>query len=466
VHRTGYLSLLLLAAACSSDADGGSSTNARGNDGTEPPPDTTGEATGPGGASGATGASSKPGIDHLLVTGQSNSVGFAAAPALTTTQPATSLMFDTGVITARRCDDDGCSEYAKPGKLVPLVEGDTYFDYPVETVASGFANGAQKLVGPPRQLLVSIHGRSGNSYACLRKGGCDFYGGRGYVGAFDEALSQVADAKALAASQGVDYAVRAVAVIHGESDHYAPPFPLDGTDGAPQAIKTYADALVEWQRDYDAAIRAATGQSSPVVMLVSQMSNWNDRSESEIPGRQLEAHVRASRKVVLIGPTYMLPFAGDCIHFTNHGERQLGEYFAKAYAKTLAGGFEPVRPLGATIADDTITIKFAVPSPPLVLDTAAVTDPGDFGFEFADDSGAAPKIAEVAVAGPDAVTIRLERAPTAGGKRVRYAMRATPNTCPGPETGPRGNLRDSDATSSLYGYDLHNWAVHFDVAVP
>ena len=41
-----------------------------------------------------------------------------------------------------------------------------------------------------------------------------------------------------------------------------------------------------------------------------------------------------------------------------------------------------------------------------------------------------------------------------------------PFTCPGPEKGPRGNLRDSDATPSIYGYDLHNWAVHFNLAVP
>ena len=32
----------------------------------------------------------------------------------------------------------------------------------------------------------------------------------------------------------------------------------------------------------------------------------------------------------------------------------------------------------------------------------------------------------------------------------------------GPETGPRGNLRDSDDAASVYGYELFNWAVHFD----
>jgi hypothetical protein len=406
-----------------------------------------------------------PGVDHLLVTGQSNAVGFAAKPALTTAQPFGNLMFDTGVMTARSCDADGCRDYNRPGGLVPLVEGDSYFDYPVETVSSGFANAAGKVLGPLRQLLVSIHGRSGNSYACLRRGGCNFYAGKGYVGAFEEAMKQVADAKALTGARGLDYAVGAVAAIHGESDHYAPPFPLDGTDGAPDAIKTYADALIEWQRDYDSEIRKLTGQSTPVTLLVSQMSNWNDRPRSDIPQNQLDAHVRAPGKVVLVGPTYMLPFAEDCIHFTNHGERRLGEYFAKAHARSLTGRFEPLRPLGATLSNDTITIKFVVPAPPLVLDTEHVADPGNSGFDV-DANGSSLKIQEVKIAGPDTVTIRLAAAPPAGSRRVRYAMQAEPNTCPGPTHGPRGNLRDSDAAASLYGYDLHNWAVHFDIPVP
>ncbi len=431
------------------DSDGANSTKAgRGGKG----PATSVDGTDP----------SEHGLAHVLVTGQSNSVGFAARPVLTTSQPFKNVMFDVGVMTARSCDDNGCREYAKPTKLVPLVEGDTYFDYPVETISSGLANETAKL-RPASQLLVSVHGRSGNSYACLRKGGCDFYEGP-YLGPFDEAMKQVEDAKKLADAQGLGYAVRAVAVIHGESDHYAPPFPLDGTNGAAGAIQTYADALVEWQRDYESSIQSLTKQTTPVPMLVSQMSNWNDRPDSEIPGRQLEAHGRAPGKVVLIGPTYMLPFAEDCIHFTNHGERQLGEYFAKAYARVLAGGWEPVRPLSATRSGDTITVRFQVPSPPLVLDTARVTDPGSFGFEWVDNSGSKGTIQQVKVSGPDTVTIKLASA-TSGPGHVRYAMRATPFTCPGPQTGPRGNLRDSDATPSMYGYDLANWAVHFDMPV-
>ena len=67
---------------------------------------------------------------------------------------------------------------------------------------------------------------------------------------------------------------------------------------------------------------------------------------------------------------------------------------------------------------------------------------------------------------PDTVKITLASAPTGQNKRLRYAYTATPLTCPGTESGPRGNLRDSDTTPSRYGYALHDWCVHFDEAVP
>jgi hypothetical protein len=57
--------------------------------------------------------------------------------------------------------------------------------------------------------------------------------------------------------------------------------------------------------------------------------------------------------------------------------------------------------------------------------------------------------------------------------RLRYAQNQDTNPgtrCIGPGTafrgGARGNLRDSDATPSQYGYDLWNWGVAFDAAVP
>jgi hypothetical protein len=446
-----------------------------------------GASSGDGGAGdgGSSGTGLSPSyvhfdVNHVLVTGQSNSVGREGKPPLTLTQPYDNLMFDVGVMTGAQCDEQGCKQYQKTSSMVPLVEGDTYFNgEKVETVASGLANEVTKLarekylVGQPsgrtsHDLFMSIHGRSGRSYWCVRKTGCSWES-TSYVKAFVDGMRQVDEAKALAAARGKSYVVRAVAAVHGESDHEGNEFPLDGTDGTPGKVKNYSDALLEWQNDYETSVKAKTAQTLPIPLFVSQMSNWTDRPTSDVANLQLDAHVRAPGKVVLVTPTYSMAYSDDCLHMAAHTERRLGEYFAKAYVSQILAGkrWEPLRPVGATIAGNVVTVKFLVPVPPLVIDTTKVTDPGNKGFTFSDGSASPPKITNVAISGPDTVAITLASAPTGAKKRVAYAQNVVPGSaCPGPTAGARGNLRDSDATPSKYGYDLVNWAVHFDIAVP
>jgi hypothetical protein len=477
-----------VAAACADESDpasGSSPTNpaapspdpGRAESGGEP----GGGGDGDGGDGGAGGEAPAPyrhfDVNHVLSTGQSNAVANDAKPVLTTEQPFDNLMFDVGVMTGAGCDRDGCTRYDTPTAFVPLVEGDTFF-YPVETPSSGLANQAARLakerylVGTPHdghRILVSVHGRSGNSYSCLRKGGCDWWPGRGYVAPFDDAMRQVADAKAIADAAGQSYAVRAVTTIHGEHDHYAyssgsPLFPLPRTDGQGD-LADYADALEEWQRDYESEVKAITGQSVPIPLFLNQYSHWNDVPTTQIAFMQLDAHVRSTGKVVVVAPTYQLPYTSTCLHFTNEGSRWLGEYLGKAYAKVVVEGrpWEPLRPIAVQSQGSTVVVRFVVPVPPLVLDTTRVSDPGDHGFEVVDGSGAKQTITSVAVTAPDAVTLTLDGAPPATG-RVRYAYTFT--GCTGSGSIARGNLRDSDATPSLYGNDLFNWAVHFDEPLP
>lgn len=417
-------------------------------------------------------------VNHVLSTGQSNAVANDGVPVLSTTQPYTNLMFDTGVIPASGCDGDGCTAYRKPTSFVPLVEGAIFFG-PVETMSAGLANEVAKLakekylVGKPlakHDMLVSLHGRSGNSYWCLRKGGCDWWPGRNYVKPFDDAMMEVADGMSLATAAGKTYVVRAVTAVHGEHDHYAysnnaSHFPLPGTDGK-SIIHDYGEGLEEWQRDYEDGVKAITGQSTPVPLFLQQYSHWNDLPTTKIAYQQLAAHVRSKGKVIVVGPTYVLPYSSDCLHFTNHGERHLGEYFAKAYARVVLEGkrWEPLRPIAITLQGSVVTVKFHVPKPPLVLDTQQVSNPGNYGFEFTDDSGVPPAIASVALVGPDTVKVMLASMPTGTHKRLRYAY--TFHGCAGSGTIARGNLRDSDDTASQYGYDLSNWSVHFDESIP
>jgi hypothetical protein len=430
-------------------------------------------------------------INHVLSTGQSDSVANGASPVLTKSQPFGNVSFDVGVMTGRNsasssCDGDGCKEYDSPFDFIPLVEGDHFFSYGVETMSSGLANQASVFARawlkdrsgntePAHDILVSLHGRSGNTYWCLRKGFCNYM--PGYLSPFDEALMQVSSARAIAASKGKSYVVRAVTAIHGGSDHYDRENELsfiERTDGSGEMVGNYAEALLEWQRDYETEIRAITGQTEPIPLFVSQFGSWTDTVTSAIPVRQLEAHVRAPGKVVVVTPNYPFTHYKDCLHYSNYSQRRLGAYFAKAYQKTVIEGesFEPLRPLSVTRAGHVLTLKFHVPVPPMVIDTTRVVDPGNYGFTY-DDSTSSATITSVALVGPDTVTVTLSAPPSGEAKVLRYALNApVPDACPGPTGGARGNLRDSDTTLAYHtdadgkAYELHNWAVHFELPVP
>ena len=429
-------------------------------------------------------------INHVLITGQSNAVANGGNPPITTTQPYTNIKFDTGVMPMGTCNGDGCDVYKTPTSFVPLVEGDSFFNYHVETSASGIANEISHLAqdelkfgtraGYPlkHDVLVSNHGRSGNTYLCLRKLFCQYNIDRGHTSPFAQGMLEVQSAKALAGAAGRSYVVRAVTAIHGESDHYGfvgpggnPEFPMNGTDGTPNKIKDYSDALVEWQQDYESSIRAITGQTQPVPLLISGLSGFTTTRTSPVWQWQLDAHVRAPGKVVYVTPAYPLTVREDCLHYDQNGYRKLGEYFAKVYTRIVFNGqkWEPVRPKQITRAGNVITVKFHVPVPPLAFDTVGVSAADNMGFDVLDNGAIVASTA--ALSGADTVTITLAGAP-AGALRLRYAENESIPGCIGPGTQPnlgvgaRGNLRDSDAAPSQYGYALFNWGANFDVPVP
>jgi hypothetical protein len=217
-------------------------------------------------------------------------------------------------------------------------------------------------------------------------------------------------------------------------------------------------------------VKALTGQSESVPMFETQFSTWTvlqNAPTSATPGMQLAAHVNAPGKVILVGAKYHLPYSSDGLHLSNEGYRHMGEDYAKAYRRVILEGqiWEPVRPKSVVRNGAVVTVEMHVPSPPLVLDTTRVTDPGSFGFEWKDDGPTPPKITKVEVVGPTTVAVTLTAAPTAANKRLRYAFTGTAGAPGGPKTGARGNLRDSDATQSRHGYDLFNWCIHFDEPV-
>jgi len=437
-------------------------------------------------------------INHVISTGASDSVANGASPTITKTQPFTNLSFNVGVMTGRgtpgnpagACNGIGCTQYENPNDFIPLIEDDRFLGFKVETMSSGLANQASVFatgyfakVGLPytsHDVLVSVHGRSGVAMSCLWKVYCDYEANPGYLSPFGEGMMQVQSAKTIAAAKGKTYVVRAVTIIHGQSDHDSRETELIGN-----GVPTYAAALIKMQQEYETSVQAITGQAEPVPLFVSQFGSFtagpidtqNNVITSVIPVRQLAAHVQAKGKIFVVTPNYPFQHYPDCNHYHNYSERRLGAYFAKAYNRVIVEGvpWEPLRPISITRANNVLTIKYHVPVPPMVLDTTRVLNPGNYGFTF-QDSTASASITSVALAGPDTVTLTLSNAPTGANPKLRYALNMpTVNQCPGPTFGGRGNFRDSDPTVPDYndnnGADdqpqpLFNWSVAYELDVP
>ncbi len=399
------------------------------------------------------------GINHVLITGQSLALGTYGAPALTTTQPYDNLMFNTGILTP----DQALGNVVA---FVPLVESNLAGTNHGETGWAAAANlttalaRATDLVGLPPpyndyRILISDDAESSQPYSTLMRGTVHYKIG----------LAQVTAGHAIAAKLGLRHIVRALFVVHGEED---------------QTLGTanYEADLEAWQADYESDLSAITKQTAPVPMFVSQLSgNWDavgaHGNAALVPQAQFQASLDEPTKIYLVGPKYMLTFSNGP-HLTNTGYRQMGEYFAKAYRSVVIEGkpWIPLRPQPASIicTATTVDAAFDVPVPPLTFDTTLVAQTGAYGFSFVNGSGANVPISSVSLSSASTVHIELGAAISGSNNRLRYAYApaegktcpASAATCNGSQTGPRGNLRDSDATPSLYGNALYNWAIQFE----
>jgi hypothetical protein len=339
-----------------------------------------------------------------------------------------------------------------------------------ETLGNGFADTviAKDRTNPAlplptaSSLLISGSGLAGNIYQQIC-GPTDWNasnpfwatGGGGTLGSpsFQEMMSQVAAAKALAATLGKTYYVPCVVLVHGEFDDYN---------------TAYLQNLVTWQKDCQAGIQAITGQTATIPFILTQTCEGT-MTAGVSPTAQLEAAMQYPATHILAGPEYHIPHnIADALHQTIHltaaGERMLGSMVSRAFRTVFRQGnsWLPLMPTSVTISGNTVVIDYNVPVAPLVLDTSWCTDPGHYGFTYSDSGGAA--IASVKVTGPTQVTLTLNQSSVATARYVGYAA---PNTDPlfGPTTGTRGCLRDSATEAGYYdatdGVPPQNYSVRW-----
>lgn len=390
-------------------------------------------------------------VFHIGWNGQSLSLGTAANPVISSTSvyPSNSFMFNTG------------SQYGTGGipvvgssitSMIPLIEVFNSLNGSYESPLSGFANRFiakfDASFGIKPTILQHNDGIGGTGIAGIDKGSVPY----------SNAMIEFARGRDIVVASGKIHEVPAILIEHGQRD-----------DASGTSPTTYKNLLRQLRLDYDTDIKAINGQTRDVYIGINQCSGWNHYAR--LHGYAAPAQLQASIEdefIFCYGPEYHLPFKPNDVHITGASSYRLGEYAAKALFYTLhrKKKFEPLRPIGFEKTSNWVIVTFNNEYP-MALDTTIVTLNTNYGFEIA---GAT--ITGIPIISGNEVQIPISGIPAS----VAYAYTAVlgPNdgsgnptrSNPGPITGPRGNLRQSNPEVSLRdGFHLYDWCVHFDPVI-
>lgn len=262
---------------------------------------------------------------------------------------------------------------------------------------------------------------------------------------------------------GANYAlnVPATEFVHGEADAIA------GTSRA-----TYASDIETLETNLTTDLEAITSQSNTPLLLITQETNNTQfasiANSQAIIGAQWDAQVANPTTIFIATPMYVLEsnnigITGSPGHLSSRGYFEMGEYMARAYHADvpiaqggLGGSFTAPEPTTGSISNSgaTVTIPFTGGTAPYKLDCSYVTSPNGAadGFYYTDTSGSPPSIVSVAANGSN-IVLTLSGAPShAVTATVEYAWSTTNGegtSAPGPKTGLRGCMHDSDSYVSI-----------------
>jgi hypothetical protein len=408
----------------------------------------------------------------VVGTGQSLEVGDPGAASRTpsaeprlTTQPFQNLQLSTANLNWPVDPNNAALS------MVPLIEpiGRRAPTYPSswpqnihgETAHSAMANQITSLVKAAGGAdYVNVHGEVGENGQCLSfliKNAAP----RGLNGrAYQATLIETRAITRLAQAAGKTYGVGAIIVTHGECDQ-----------GNPQ----YEEQLHQLWADYNTDLRAITGQTEPLLMIVSQQNSGGDRGQSA--HAQWRIGVDFPNDVVCSGPKYQYPYSPDFIHMIVDGYEQLGEKYAQVYYErvVLGNDWQPLQPTSASRNGRVVTVNFHVPVPPLAWEDRFQAPHQNAGTEWRAGKGFELRagntniaISAVEIAG-DAVRITAAADLPANNLTVGYAVTGEPRPMAAPFAGTLrwGQLRDSDPfVGSSTGKAQPNFSVAFELTVP
>jgi hypothetical protein len=401
-------------------------------------------------------------LNGVIGTGQSLSVG--ELPIVSVTQPYENLMLSLGGARVPPWNPDYPELALVPlvEPLRPLAEG-WPSPYPAnlygETLHAAMAHQVSSLAKAkePDADHVTVHsvvGESGQGMVALAKHSGDTTGitGRAYAAT----LFETAAIARLARDAKKSFGVRALVITHGETDAMSP---------------TYERELVELAGDVNRDVRALTGQSDRIVVLLSQQFAFPSGAGERSVATQAQWRLGVERpdEFVCTGPKYQYTGSGDGVHLLVTGTHRLGEKTGQVYFERFVLGrdWQPLHPLGAARTGRSITVRFHVPVPPLAWDETLAEPlawPKGRGFEvFA--STEKIEIASVSLGGDSATIVCAGDLPD--GVRIGYAAASAGIRMWNASRAYRwGLLRDSDPfVGSTTRTPQPNFCVSFEMPV-
>lgn len=386
---------------------------------------------------------------HLIGTGQSLSNGQSSTPVLTTTafDAGRAVMFTAGVKATGTAQSSGfISEVISAADVATFVNAyETGTETPMSETALQWLDGEASSTG----ALISTHGIGGAQYSLIKKGTIPY----------ENMFIAMRRAYLLCSLLGVNYTCPYLLTVHGEANVTA-------------SKATYLGYLNEWRSDFTDDRNALTGETSEVMLVVDQISNWTAYSyaTSEVPLAQLQVALDDPTNNICYTSKMMLPTA-DGIHLTNLSSINLGARRGRALAQVRAGTYTGALYMTSAVrtgASVVLTFNMPYGGDDIDLYTGLVSDPGNYGVEWSDaGDGNAVTISSVAATASNQVTVTLSTTPTGTAQKIGIAITGTPTANAGPTTGARNCIRSATADVDSHGTAMDHYALHqiIDVTV-
>ncbi|MBB1452377.1 hypothetical protein H5159_15125 [Pseudoalteromonas sp. SG43-1] len=362
---------------------------------------------------------------HIIMYGQSLSMGWDSESALTTTNyPGTYMMGD------RVWVEDGNNGQLAFNPLISTVAG-LVGESPIVAATNSF------------KLLFDRHHRDGGKVSFLATNCGDgsetietlskecTNGTNFYVERYIKAINR---AKTIANNESKSISCPAIIYMQGESNYQT----NNGKGLVPETHSTsdkdeYKALLNTLKNNMQADVMETYGQTKVPLFYIYQTAVSGNK-EQTIANAQAE-FAEENADVIMLNPVY--PVADHGLHLTSNGSRWYGELIGKALVNSHLHGISDntLKAKSLVIEDYNVYIECRVPVSPIVIDEYTNNIMAAKGFTIYKEG----------------LPITIDSVEVVGGNGIK--LETSTNLTGLIEVGYRGgNIRDSDNWQSLYRY--------------